>query len=103
MAKEATKLTKRDTNWTPYKLQSTCRASQAELAKTKWNTHEPEQRTEGKWQVESGKWQVALGRWKTESSRGSRRSAVSAGDALGQAMTNKQRNEVEMAKRERKK
>lgn len=41
----------------------------------------------------SGKWQVALGRWKMGSS---------TGDALGQAMTNKQRNEVEMAKRERK-
>lgn len=36
---------------------------------------------------------MALGRWKLGSS---------SGDALGQAMTNKQRNEVEMAKRERK-
>lgn len=47
--------------------------------------------------MESGKWQVALGRWKTRSSR------RSASDALGQAMTNKQRNEVEMPNRERKK
>lgn len=35
---------------------------------------------------------MALGRWKMGSS---------TVDALGQAMTNKQRNEVEMAKRER--